>query len=57
MPIFSNQIVLNKEAAFKFRTIDRFVLRHNTIVNWGNAWPGDAMMCCKRRSPASGHRT
>jgi hypothetical protein len=32
--IIRNQIVLNKEAAFKFRTTDRFVLLHNTIVNW-----------------------
>jgi hypothetical protein len=44
--IIRNQIVLNKEAAFKFRTTDRFVLLHNTIVNWGSAWPADAMMCC-----------
>jgi len=44
--IVRNQIVNNKEAAFKFRTTDRFVLLHNTIVNWGNAYPGDAMMCC-----------
>ena len=44
--IMRNQIVGNVEAAFKFRTTDRFVLVHNTIVNWGNAWPGDAMMCC-----------
>jgi len=49
--IVRNQIVGNAEAAFKFRTTDRFVLLHNTIVNWGTAWngfdrPGDAMMCC-----------
>jgi hypothetical protein len=44
--IVRNQIVLNVESAFKFRTTDRFVLLHNTIVNWGTAWPGDAMMCC-----------
>ena len=44
--ILRNQIVGNVEAAFKFRTTDRFMLLHNTIVNWGNAWPGDAMMCC-----------
>jgi hypothetical protein len=44
--IIRNQIVGNKEAAFKFRTTDRFVMLHNTIVNWGNAYPGDAMMCC-----------
>jgi len=44
--IVRNQIVGNMEAAFKFRTTDRFVLLHNTIVNWGNAWPGDSMMCC-----------
>jgi hypothetical protein len=44
--IIRNQIVGNKEAAFKFRTTDRFVMLHNTIVNWGDAYPGDAMMCC-----------
>jgi len=44
--IIRNQIVLNVEAAFKFRQTDRFVLLHNTIVNWGNAWPGTSMMCC-----------
>ena len=44
--ILRNQIVGNVEGAFKFRTTDRFVLLHNTIVNWGTAWPGDAMMCC-----------
>jgi hypothetical protein len=44
--IIRNQIVSSKEAAFKFRTTDRFVLVHNTIVNWGSAWPGDAMICC-----------
>jgi hypothetical protein len=49
--IVRNQIIGNVEAAFKFRTTDRFVLLHNTIVNWGTAWngfdrPGDAMMCC-----------
>ncbi|MBI2361172.1 MAG: right-handed parallel beta-helix repeat-containing protein [Deltaproteobacteria bacterium] len=44
--IIRNQIVNNKEAPFKFRTTDRFVLLHNTIVNWGSAWPGDKMMCC-----------
>ena len=40
--IVRNQIVGNKESAFKFRTTDRFVLLHNTIVNWGT----DGMMCC-----------
>lgn len=44
--IVRNQIVQNVEAAFKFRQTDRFVLLHNTIVNWGNAWPGTSMMCC-----------
>ena len=44
--IVRNQIVGNVEGAFKFRTTDRFALLHNTIVNWGNAWPGDAMICC-----------
>ena len=44
--IIRNQIVGNAEAAFKFRTTDRFVLLHNTIVNWGTAWPGTSMMCC-----------
>jgi Carbohydrate binding module (family 6)/Right handed beta helix region len=44
--IVRNQIVGNVEGAFKFRTTDRFVMLHNTIVNWGNAWPGDAMICC-----------
>jgi hypothetical protein len=41
-----NQIVGSEEAALKFRTTDRFVLLHNTIVHWGNAWPGTSMMCC-----------
>ena len=44
--IVRNQIAGNKEGAFKFRTTDRFVLLHNTIVNWGTAWPGTSMMCC-----------
>lgn len=44
--IIRNQVVGNEEAAFKFRTTDRFVLLHNTIVNWGTAWPGTSMMCC-----------
>lgn len=36
--ILRNQIVGNVEAAFNFRTTtDRFMLLHNTIVNWGNA--------------------
>lgn len=43
--IIRNQIVSNKEGAFKFRFTDRFVLLHNTIVN-GGAWPGDALICC-----------
>ena len=44
--IVRNQIVGNVESAFKFRTTDRFVLLHNTIVNWGDAWPGSSLMCC-----------
>lgn len=44
--IVRNQIVGGIEAAFKFRTTDRFVLLHNTIVHWGDAWPGTSMMCC-----------
>jgi hypothetical protein len=44
--IVRNQIVGSVEAAFKFRTTDRFVLFHNTIVHWGNAWPGTSMLCC-----------
>ena len=44
--IVRNQIVGSVEAALKFRTTDRFVLAHNTIVHWGNAWPGSSMMCC-----------
>jgi hypothetical protein len=44
--IVRNQIVSSKESPFKFRTTDRFVLLHNTIVNWGGAWPADAVMCC-----------
>lgn len=44
--ILRNQIVGNVEGAFKFRTTDRFMLLHNTIVNWGTAWPADAMICC-----------
>jgi hypothetical protein len=38
--IIRNQIVSNKEAPFKFRTTDRFVLLHNTIINWGS------ILCC-----------
>jgi len=38
--IIRNQIVSSKEAPFKFRTTDRFVLLHNTIVNWGS------ISCC-----------
>lgn len=44
--IIRNQIAGSVEAAFKFRTTDRFVLLHNTIVHWGTAWPGTSMMCC-----------
>ena len=44
--IVRNQIISSKEAPFKFRTTDRFVLLHNTIVNWGDAYPGTNMMCC-----------
>ena len=44
--IVRNQIVGFIEAPFKFRTTDRFVLLHNTIVGWGSAWWGDAFMCC-----------
>ena len=44
--IVRNQIIGNVEAPFKFRTTDRFVLLHNTLVNWGTAWPGDSFMCC-----------
>nr|MBA3642189.1 right-handed parallel beta-helix repeat-containing protein [Acidobacteriota bacterium] len=44
--IIRNQIVGSVESAFKFRTTDRFVLLHNTIVHWGDAWPGRSMMCC-----------
>jgi hypothetical protein len=44
--IVRNQIVGSVEAALKFRTTDRFVLLHNTIVHWGDAWPGSSMMCC-----------
>jgi hypothetical protein len=40
--IVRNQIVNNKEGAFKFRKTDRFVLLHNTIVNSGRL----AMICC-----------
>ena len=38
--IIRNQLVSSKESPFKFRTTDRFVLLHNTIVNWSK------MMCC-----------
>jgi Bacterial Ig domain/Right handed beta helix region len=44
--IVRNQIVGSVEAAFKFRTTDRFVLLHNTVVHWGDAWPGTSIMCC-----------
>jgi hypothetical protein len=40
--IVRNQIVGSKESPFKFRTTDRFVLLHNTIVNWGTT----GLMCC-----------
>jgi hypothetical protein len=46
--IVRNQLINSKESPFKFRTTDRFVLAHNTIVNWGTAWPGDQMMCCNQ---------
>ena len=36
-----NQLVSFSENPFKFRTVDRFVLVHNTIVNWANIMP-----CC-----------
>lgn len=38
--VVRNQLVSSKESPFKFRTTDRFVLLHNTIVNWAK------MMCC-----------
>jgi len=44
--IIRNQLVINEEAPLKLRvvngvpTTDRFVLLHNTIVNW------DQMLCC-----------
>jgi hypothetical protein len=44
--IIRNQIVGSLEAAFKFRVTDRFVLVNNTIVHWGDAWPGNSMLCC-----------
>lgn len=44
--IVRNQIISSKEGPFKFRTTDRFVLLHNTIVNWGDAYPGENLMCC-----------
>jgi hypothetical protein len=34
--IIRNQLVGFKYGAFKFRTTDRFVLLHNTIVTWGS---------------------
>jgi regulation of enolase protein 1 (concanavalin A-like superfamily) len=40
--LIRNQIVGSAEAPLKFRTTDRFVLLHNTIVNWGG-W----MFCCQ----------
>ncbi len=38
--ILRNQLVGFKEAPFKFRTTDRSVIAHNTIVMWGK------MICC-----------
>jgi len=38
--IIRNQLVGFMEAPFKFRTTDRSVIAHNTIVMW------DAMICC-----------
>jgi hypothetical protein len=38
--IIRNQLVGFKEAPFKFRTTDRSVIAHNTIVMWGK------MICC-----------
>jgi hypothetical protein len=38
--ILRNQLVSFKEAPFKFRTTDRSVIAHNTIVMWGK------MICC-----------
>ncbi len=38
--IVRNQLVGFKEAPFKFRTTDRSVIAHNTIVMWGK------MICC-----------
>ena len=43
--IIRNQIIGNMEGAFKFRTTDRFVLMHNTIVSGGRT-SDDAMICC-----------
>jgi len=40
--IVRNQIVGSKESPFKFRTTDRFVLLHNTLVSWG----GTNLICC-----------
>jgi Right handed beta helix region len=38
--ILRNQLVSFKESPFKFRTTDRSVIAHNTIVMW------DKMICC-----------
>ena len=38
--ILRNQLVGSMEAPFKFRTTDRSVIAHNTIVMWGS------MICC-----------
>jgi len=44
--IFRNQLVNYQESAFKFVENDRFVLLHNTIVNWNDAldWRGTGML-------------
>jgi hypothetical protein len=41
--VVRNQIVGSQEGPFKFRTTDRFVLLHNTIVNWGGS---NDLICC-----------
>jgi regulation of enolase protein 1 (concanavalin A-like superfamily) len=41
--IIRNQIVGSAESPFKFRTTDRFVLLHNTIVNFAGS-----MICCSQ---------
>jgi hypothetical protein len=42
--LIRNQLVSFSENPFKFRTVDRFVLLHNTIVNYSNMMP-----CCVDR--------